>query len=265
MSIRLPEIISMGYYNTDLAVKNKTQTPPRRTTMFEIELSDCQGGVSYIDDESHRILPSLLIVGKPGQLRHTRLPYRCYFLHMIVEDETLSDMLLSLPTFSEVSDEIREITSRIFKAYESAGEGGEVLLSGLVLELIYTMHKGSVHSRISEVKKNNAEAVNKAISYVRGHLTDSLSLNCIASLVGFSPIHFHNVFKASTGLTLHTFIENERITRASRLLTTGRMSLSEIAAECGFSSQSYLNFAFKRKTGKTPREYARESNNKYTV
>jgi AraC-like DNA-binding protein len=260
MSVKLPEIIAMGYYNTDIAVKNKTVTLPRRATMFEIELSDSQGGISHIDGDSHAITRDTLILGKPGQIRKTRLPYKCYYLHMIVEDRLLREMLLSHPSFSEAGPEIKGLFERIFSP---AVQGSEVLLYALVLELVYAMNKDSSGTLFGEPKRNNAEAVNRAIGYAREHLAEELSLAEISKLVGFSQIHFHNVFKASTGLTLHKFVENERISRAANLLVTTEKSLSEIAAECGFSSQSYLNYAFKRKTGKTPREYAREKNEKY--
>ena len=36
------------------------------------------------------------------------------------------------------------------------------------------------------------------------------------------------------------------------------MTLTEIAYECGFSSQSYFSYAFKRHTGMTPRAYAKK-------
>ena len=36
------------------------------------------------------------------------------------------------------------------------------------------------------------------------------------------------------------------------------MTLTEIAYICGFSSQSYFSYAFKRHTGMTPRAYAKK-------
>lgn len=48
------------------------------------------------------------------------------------------------------------------------------------------------------------------------------------------------------------------------MLTTD-MTLTEIAYNCGFSSQSYFSFVFKRKMGKTPREYIKDINNNYEM
>ena len=42
------------------------------------------------------------------------------------------------------------------------------------------------------------------------------------------------------------------------LLTTTDHSLTRIAYECGFSSQSYFSLVFKKRTGKTPGEYVKD-------
>jgi len=42
-------------------------------------------------------------------------------------------------------------------------------------------------------------------------------------------------------------------------------TLTEIAFDCGFSSQSYFSYVFKRRIGKTPREYIQEINSRYAI
>ena len=78
--IILPEIVAAGVYNAQVAFKGKTVSPNRRTTMFEIELPLDDGGISYIDETAHAISESIVICAKPGQIRHTRLPFRCHYI-----------------------------------------------------------------------------------------------------------------------------------------------------------------------------------------
>ena len=80
----LPKIVAIGIYNSDLAVKNLKVTKKRTTTMFEIELPIDRGGVSYIDEEELPITPDMIICAKPGQTRHSKLPFKCYYIHMIL-------------------------------------------------------------------------------------------------------------------------------------------------------------------------------------
>ena len=51
MEIVLPEIVSAGIYNAQLAVKGRSITKNRKTVMFEIELPMEEGGVSTINSE----------------------------------------------------------------------------------------------------------------------------------------------------------------------------------------------------------------------
>ena len=83
----LPKNISVGMYDSRLAAKGKEVTANRVTLSFEIELPTEQGGISYINHENFHITPDTVICVKPGQQRHTKLPFKCYFLHMEIEVE----------------------------------------------------------------------------------------------------------------------------------------------------------------------------------
>lgn len=50
----------------------------------------------------------------------------------------------------------------------------------------------------------------------------------------------------------------ERIGAARRLLLTTDTPIADIAAECGFSSQSHFNDSFKKQTGRSPAQYRKE-------
>ena len=95
MQIDLPQIVSVGVYNSQLVHKTAV-SPNRKTTMFELELPLDDNAVSYIDGEQCRSSPSTVICAKPGQMRHSRLPYKCYYVHMIVTQGRLLEKLMQL-------------------------------------------------------------------------------------------------------------------------------------------------------------------------
>jgi AraC family transcriptional regulator len=68
--------------------------------------------------------------------------------------------------------------------------------------------------------------------------------------------HFARLFKQTTGLPPHQFVIHKRVERAKRLIAAGRLSLSQIAIDVGFSDQSQLNRHFKRLVGVTPKRFA---------
>ena len=121
------------------------------------------------------------------------------------------------------------------------------------------------HSQIylKNEKHNSNNIINNVIKYIKDNLLENLSLTTLSSYANLSPIHFHNTFKASTGKTLREYVESERIKKACDLLVTTDYTLTRISEECGFSSQSYFSFAFRRKMNLTPREYAKQIFNRY--
>jgi len=266
MKLELPDIVSVGIYNTDVAVKTRSVTRSRRTAMFEIEIPIERGGTSYIDSDERPITADLLICAKPGQTRYTRLPFKCYYIHAIIKDGEIYDELMAMPDYIKVEngDEYRALFSEMCGCYDRGLGGDDIMLSSLFLKLLHSMIRDKARST-HHTPKGSAKSVmiERALEYVGNNLTATLSLERVAAAVGFSPIYFHNSFKTSVGKTLHEYVEEERIRAAAELLVTTSYTLGTIAYECGFSSQSYFNFAFKRKMGKTPREYAREMQKMY--
>ena len=264
--IILPEIVAMGIYNSQVVFKNKSVSPNRKTTKFEIELPIGNGGISYIDNTSHQICENVIICAKPGQIRHTRFPFKCYYIHMIVNEGQIFEVLSSLPNYIEISNnaEIRDIFLSLCKYYNTGVYENYLILQSLVMKLVYSLGRYAPLRNISHIaKKNNSKVIENTIEYLRQNLTASLSLETLAQRANFSPIYFHKLFKTSTGKTLHEYIEEERIKKSIDLLLSTDMTLTEIAYECGFSSQSYFSYAFKRKMGIPPREYVKEIVLKY--
>lgn len=262
----LPEVLVAGIYNSQVAAKNVTVSKNRKTSMFEIELSLEQGGVSYIDSISFPITPNTLICAKPGQTRHTKFPFKCYYIHLIIHEGPLYETLMNLPDFFEVDK--RETCERLFERlvrhYNTPSENEEIILQGLFLELVYEITKNATKRAKSKGTATN-NMTEKALAYIKEHLTEDLSLETVAKTMSLSPIHFHNTFKTAVGKTLREYVEEQRIKKATQLLITTNATLTEIAFECGFSSQSYFSYAFKRRMNMTPREYVREIYNKYEM
>lgn len=259
-NIVLPQIVAVGIYNAQIALKNKTASKNRKTTMFELELSIIDGGTSYIDDSSHSISENLVIVAKPGQMRHTHLPFKCYFVHMIVKEGAIFDILSSFPNYIELesAEKIKKIFAELCRHYESGAPESDIMLQSLLLEFIYTLNRYVLsHKTMHSPKRNNHDAIDKTIEYINANLTADLSLTALCERVNFTPVYFHKLFKASTGKTLQKYVEEQRLKKAISLIIAEEMTLTQIAYECGFSSQSYFSYAFKRYTGQTPRNYAK--------
>lgn len=96
-------------------------------------------------------------------------------------------------------------------------------------------------------------------------VTEYMTENCIrnirieelAELTGLSQSYFSHAFKASTGLPPHQWQMRARIDRVKILLRNRALSLTEIAAETGFSDPAHFTRMFRRQTGASPSAWRR--------
>ncbi|HEY9670437.1 MAG TPA: AraC family transcriptional regulator [Waterburya sp.] len=95
----------------------------------------------------------------------------------------------------------------------------------------------------------------QAVSYIKEHLDQNLTLAEIADAVRMSPNYFASLFKQSTGLTPHQYVMKCRIEKAKQLLHHQELALVEICQEVGFTSQSHFTRVFRQHTKTTPKAY----------
>lgn len=98
--------------------------------------------------------------------------------------------------------------------------------------------------------------INRVVDYIQHHLIEDLSLTVLAKVANFSPYHFHRLFKAITGETLNDFVRRVRLEKAGGMLVLNpQETITNIALECGFSSQAVFSRAFREYFGSSPTEF----------
>ena len=90
---------------------------------------------------------------------------------------------------------------------------------------------------------------------IEDRLADDLSLEAIAGEVGVSSRSLSRACLRQWGTTVHQYVLSRRVERAKNLLLSTDLTVTSIALDTGFSSQSHLATAFRRVTGLTPKSY----------
>ena len=152
------------------------------------------------------------------------------------------------------------------KVWRRYGEEDRVDQRGKSEGSVSRQHE-SLHLLLNE---NSDQAIAKQISplpqailrrvkeYMEAHLQDNLSLDQLARETRYSRGHFLRMFRAATGMAPHQYLTKRRIERAKRMLRDEEAtSLIDIAARCGFSSQSHMTRVFREQTGVTPSAFKR--------
>ena len=99
----------------------------------------------------------------------------------------------------------------------------------------------------------------RALEYIdQNYMNTDVSLNSVCSYLAMSTSYFSTLFKTHTGETFIEALTKKRMEKARELLENTSKRAYEVAEEVGFSDPHYFSVAFKKATGKTPTEYARE-------
>ena len=88
--------------------------------------------------------------------------------------------------------------------------------------------------------------------YLYAHLDDDLSLDRLADVSGFSPYHWHRIYRAVRGETAAQTVRRLRLERAATILAQNAWPLERIARRAGFTSADAFSRAFQRAYDRTP-------------
>ena len=172
----------------------------------------------------------------------------CMYLQQVIRtmDTACEDVSADMNRIHEDRDELlRQVTDQ--KSFEEACK-------------VVRKHTDRVFEILSEMNTSSSERQARlAIDYIQNNYMDpNLSLNSICSYLNISTSYFSTIFKDETGETFTEVLSRTRMEKAKELLENTTMKNYEIAEKVGFSDPHYFGISFKKMTGCTPTEYARE-------
>lgn len=102
-----------------------------------------------------------------------------------------------------------------------------------------------------------------AIDYVRKHMeSPDMSVEGMSKELGLSRTHLHRKLKALTGQSPVEFIKTIRMKQAAYLLSTGKLSISEVGYKVGYNTPSYFSSSFSSHFGMSPSTYMEQAEKK---
>jgi len=228
---------------------------------FDYILECDKDAVAYIDDESIALSKNTLLVRKIGQVCNTRLHYKAYYLHLSIEKG--SPLWDEIPTFLNYYTLINASTYQgIFEEFIRYNarnmEGADNFYSlAKIFELLHCLRKDTPRNENSIKLYSGATstALQTAVTYMKSHYRETIYLEDLGHLTGYSPNHFRKLFSDLMGISPQKYIEELRLRQAKFLLISTTYSLAEISYSCGFSSQAYFSLVFKNTTGQTPNAF----------
>ena len=157
--------------------------------------------------------------------------------------------------------ELRGLLDRYFVVMESDGaEKARLLLKGMLYQILFLL---DTHFSVPKTDQNRGSSSLPLISAITEHIDENLekdlALDQLAAAFHLSYTHLCRLFKKETGSTIHSYIVEQRLNQAVKLLMFTDKNIRYIVDACGFPNQKSFSAAFKNKYGLTPKRYRDEN------
>lgn len=142
------------------------------------------------------------------------------------------------------------------QVHTAAPEGsfGLELLAHLILLWNQLLNILPEFGYMENISKNNRR-MQEILSYLQDNFTRKISLQEIADHVHLSRSECSRFFHFVSGRSLFQYLTEFRVNRSIELLLHTDKSVTEIAYETGFGSQSYFNQRFRMVKGMAPEQF----------
>ncbi len=154
---------------------------------------------------------------------------------------------------------VRDAMLKLAREALAPGFGATMLAEALLVEVLVHLarhlHDCGTGADRHEGTKLAPWQLRLIREHVEGASGPSPGVADLADVCRISARHLARTFKNSTGSTLGAFIADARLRQAKALLARRDVMIKAIAFECGFQSPAAFGAAFRKVTGRTPREY----------
>lgn len=111
--------------------------------------------------------------------------------------------------------------------------------------------------RVRESRKNPniSDPIRNCCEYIKGHLSEMISVKTLADRSGYAEYYFSHKFKKEMGISVKEYILQEKIEQAKVMLTSTNESIQKISDSLAFGNRSYFYTCFQKQEGMSPSEY----------
>lgn len=115
-------------------------------------------------------------------------------------------------------------------------------------------------STYSPINKDfeNSEKIKRIYDFIQENFHRKILLSEVSEIANMSPASFNRFIKKRTGKTFVDYVNDTRVSYATRLLIETDYSIGEICFKCGFNNIANFNRVFKKTKNNTPSMYREE-------
>jgi AraC family transcriptional regulator len=157
---------------------------------------------------------------------------------------------------ARVSALVSALQAEHLQGYPSGSLFSDSIYTALAVAMLHQSEQVR-HSSLSHGM--TSRQVLRVEHFMRDNLDRDLSLIDLANLLHWSPGHFGQMFRRTTNMTPHRFLQDLRLQHARTLLAREGSRVIDVAVACGFKTPQHFATCFRARYGETPKQYQRSS------
>ena len=150
---------------------------------------------------------------------------------------------------------LKESVQNLLMAHVRGGHDAYMERGWFYLLLHTLLTEFRVETRPEEGESNDVQSARWIIQYIHANFQSNISLSEIADRLYLSPSWASRIFQKATGEHFAAYLRRVRLDYARQALEESDVSVTQVAADSGFSTPSLFNRNFKEEYGVTPSEY----------
>lgn len=127
-------------------------------------------------------------------------------------------------------------------------------VTGAVEEILISAIRNSAE-KTGNTGQSTPKLLQSVTSFLRKNYKGDISLSTVAKEFGVSSGYLGLIFGKNFGTSYNSYVTRIRLRHACNMLTHSDLSTKEIAKECGFNSNEYFFYSFRKNLEMTPKEY----------
>ena len=145
------------------------------------------------------------------------------------------------------------VIRRLEQSFQEQDYGRELYQKVLFLEFMILLNRALLHNRVNYLENQvSNHKIASIIDHINDHLAEEITVDGLAEQFFLSRSHLMHLFKAETGYSVGSYINEKRLLLSKSLIQNG-MSATEACYESGFRDYSTFCRAFRKKYQTTPR------------
>jgi len=223
----------------------------------------CVGGRGHYQttDGNHVLNAHEFVILPPGKFHIYQAdihdPWTIYWIHF--SGEKLHDLNNWLqtgrfirPTPIDYDKRIVDLWTEMYDALDNGYSDNNLAFANLCLYRFLTFFICKP-DHVPGMK--NEDAVSSSVSYMKTHIERILTVDELASHLGYSTSHFSALFKSKMGSSPIEYFIRLKLHHACQLLSQTSLPIQSIAEKVGYEDPFYFSRLFKKVHGRSPRDY----------